>query len=136
MGQVIKVDDGPQLDGFLELVSRGVIGGEHDLLSCDPGGFGNQELRQAAAVGAGTFLSQDLHDAGVGGGLHGEVLTEFRRPGKGLLQAADIFPDALFIIEMEGRGIILDNLFKSFLGKGKILLCHGQFLLAVCNLVN
>ena len=65
MADIIEVDDGTELDGLLELVSRRVVGGQEDLLALVACRLRKYELSEAAVVRAGPFLVQDLQDARV-----------------------------------------------------------------------
>ena len=83
-------------------------------LPVKPQRLAQHQLGQGGAVHAAALFLQDLQDDGVGQGLDGEVLPEALVPAEGLIDAAGIFPDALFIVDVERRGHILND-----------LLCHG-----------
>ena len=118
-GEIVQVDDGPQLVRQLELFGRGVIGGEHDVLTGDAAFFGHQQLCQGGTVTAAAFFLQNFQDSRGRSGLHGEVLPVAGIPGESSLQAAGVLPDALFVIDMERGGILG--------GDGlQLILCHKR----------
>ena len=124
MGDVIEVDDRAQFDGFLELVGRGVVGGQQDLFAFDAGDIREHELGLAAAVRAGTLFVQDLDDARVRQCLDGKLFPESRSPGKGLLQGADILADGMFVIDMERSRILFDDFLKLRFREWEIFFGH------------
>ena len=107
VGKVIQVNDGAQLLRQLVLGKRRIIGGEHDLLSTEAAGLGHFQLCTGRAVGTAALLLQNLQNAGIRCCLNGEILTEALIPGKGLVKAARILPDAPLVIEIEGCGVAL-----------------------------
>ena len=109
MGDVIQIDDGAQLGGQAELILRRVVGGEHDLLAPDAAPVGHHQLCQRGAVRAAALLLEQLQNGRGGGGLDGEVLPVAGIPGEGLPQAAGVFPDACFIVDMERSGVLGGN---------------------------
>ena len=91
--------------GGLELLLRGVVGGEHDSrLPGDAAALRHHQLRHGGAVAAAALLVEQLQNGGGGSGLDGEVLPEAWIPGKGGLQAAGVLPDALLVVDMKGVG--------------------------------
>ena len=107
--QVVQVDDGAQLMGQLEFLGGRVVGGEHDVLAGDAAALGHGQLRQGGAVAAAALLLEKLQNGRGGGGLDGEVLPVAGIPGEGLPQAAGVFPDACFIVDMERSGVLGGN---------------------------
>ena len=127
VGDVVQVDGGPQLGGQSELLRRGVVGGEHDLPALEAAAVGHHQLAQGGAVHAAALLLQNLQNLGIGGGLHGEELLIAGVPGKGGLQGPGVLPDALLVVQMEGGGVLLDNLLELFQGDKRLF--HGSSLL-------
>ena len=106
MGQVVQVDESPQVVGLFHILGRGVVGGKHDLAAGKAAGFGQLQLGIAGAVHTAALLLQDREQIGVGRGLDGEIFLEALVPGKGLVDAAGVFADALLVIQVERRGHI------------------------------
>ena len=129
MADVVEVDDGTEFDGFLEFICRSIVGGQKDFLALYAGDVGKQQLGKTAAVGAGTFLMQDLHDAWIGQCFDCKLFAEGGGPGKGFLQGADIFADCLFVIDVEWRRILGDDFLQTVFVQWKYFFCHGDYLL-------
>ncbi len=107
VGEVIQIDDGAQLFRQLVLRKRCIVGGEHDLLSTEAAGLGHFQLCTGRAVGTAALLLQNLQNAGIRCCFDSEILTEALIPGKGLVKAARILPNALLVIEIKGCGVAL-----------------------------
>ncbi len=91
---IVQVEDAPAVAGRLqELLRRGVVGGEHDLLAARTDPAAELKLGDRAAVESEAHFPHDRKDAGVWQSLHGEVLpkTVYTRegPGKGMARLAD-----------------------------------------------
>ena len=108
-GQVVQIDDGAQLVGHLKFLSGRVVGGEHDILAGDAAALGHGQFRQGGAVAAAALLLENLQNGRGGCGFHGEILPVAGIPGERLAQAAGVFPDACFIIDMERSGVLGGN---------------------------
>ena len=104
--QIVQVDDGAQPVRHLEFLRRGIIGGEHDVLTGDAAPLRDHQLRHGGTVAAAALLVQQLQQGRGGSGLHGEILPVAGIPGKCLPQAAGILPDALLIIDVERGGVL------------------------------
>ena len=108
--QVVEVDRRVQPSCELKVLRRGVVRGEHDVRAGEAARLGHHQLREGGAVDAAALLLQDLEDKGVRRGLHGEILAKARIPRKRRLEGAGAGADALLVIQMERRGILLHNL--------------------------
>ena len=117
MGNVVEIDDGAEFDGLLKFIGRRIVGSQQNLFPFDARVIGDQKLRLAAAVGAGSFFMQDLDDARIRQGLDGELLAESRRPGERLLQRADVLPNGMFIVNMKRRGVFFYDFLQLGMGK-------------------
>ena len=104
--QIVQVDDGAQPVRHLEFLRRGIVGGEHDVLTGDAAPLRDYQLRHGGTVAAAALLVQQLQQGRGGSGLHGEILPVAGIPGKCLPQAAGILPDALLIIDVERGGVL------------------------------
>ena len=121
VGDVVEVDDGAELVGEHEVLGRGIVAREHDVVTGDTAGVGKHELAGARAVAAAALLVQDLEDEGVGRGLDGEVLVKAGVPGEGLADGAGVGTDASLVVEVEGRGELLRKGFEGGLrGEGHL----------------
>ena len=118
-GQVVQVDEGAQLVRQPELLRQSVVGGEHDLPAPEAAAPDQHQLHQAGAVHAAALLPQQLQNAGCGGCLHGKVLLKSLVPGESGLHPPGVFPDTPLIVEVEGGGVGLADLFQLFL-------CHKR----------
>ena len=104
IGGIVQVDIGPQLPGLKQILLRGDVGGEHDVVARDAHRLAKQQLCVAGAVTATALLMEKLQNIGIGGGLHGKILPEAGIPGKGGFQLPHILPDARLVIDVEGGG--------------------------------
>ena len=120
VSDVVQIDGGPQLVRQDELLCRGVVGGEHDLVPPEPAAVGHHQLSQGGAVHPAALLPEELQNLGVGGGFHGEILLEARIPGEGFVQRPGVFPDAPLVVEMEWGGVVLGNLLKLLRGDKRL----------------
>ena len=133
--QIVQVDDSAQTLGLLILNGRGVVGGEHDVLAGDAAALTHEKFRLGRAVAAAALFVEDLQNGGGGGGLHGKILPVAGVPGKGGLQRAGVFPDALLVIDMEGGGILGGNGLQLGLGsKGCFHAKRPQILKNKCGI--
>ena len=124
VADIIEVDDGAELDGLLEFIGRRIIRRQENFFAFDTRDIRDDELGEAAAVGACAFFVQNLDNARIRQGLDGELLAETRGPGKGLLQIADVLADGMFVVDVERRRILLDDFLKLCLGEREGLLAH------------
>ena len=134
MRNVVQVDERAQLAGVDELLGGGGVRGKHDVLPADAERFAEHQLGVAGAIHAAAVLMQELEDRGIGAGLDRVVLFIARIPGKCALEAVRRTLDALFVVDVEGGGIGLDDLLDLSLGIGQRL--HGcrTSLPCVCRL--
>ncbi len=119
VGEIIQIDDRPQLCRQLVLGGGGLVGGEHDLLPGEAAFIRQHQLGEGGAVRAAALLPQNLQNGGGGGGLNGKILLKARVPSKGGFQPSGGLPDALFVIEVEGGGVLSGDggeLFKGHKG--------------------
>ena len=79
------------------------------------------QLGQGGAIHAAALLLEDLQDDRVRQCLDRKILLESLVPAKGLVDAADILPDALFVVDVERRGHIFDDLLCHRLGQKRFL---------------
>ena len=126
-GEIIQVDDGSQLVGFLHIFHRGIIGREHDFMALEPAHIGKYQFRIGRTVGTAAFFLHDPQDPRQRRGLHGKVFLEALVPGKSLVDAAHRFSDALFIIHVEWRRIFLCQFLDLFFGH-KWNFFHNRFI--------
>ena len=103
-GGVIQIDVSAQLVGLLYILHGGLVGGEHDLVAGKAAGLAEHQLGQGGAVHAAALLLEDLQDDRVRQCLDRKVLLEALVPAEGLVDAADILPDALFVVDVERVG--------------------------------
>ena len=128
VGDVVQIDGGPQLGGQGELLRRGVVGGEHNLIAGEAAALGHHQLGEGGAVHAAALLPEELQDLWVGGGLHGEVLLKAGVPGKGPVQRAGVFPDARLVVQVEGGGVVPNDLLELLQGDEGCFHRCGQLL--------
>ena len=114
--EIIEVYQRAHLVGKPEIIVRRSIGAEHDLMTLSADLTAQQKLGVAGAVKAAALASQDIHNEGVRGSLHSEVLLEALVPGKRLEQRSCGLANALLIIDVERRGVGLGDLFDLLLG--------------------
>ena len=129
VGEIIQIDDRPQLFCQLVLGGGGLVGGEHDLLSFKAAFVRQHQLGEGGAVRAAALLPQNLQNGGGGGGLNGKIFLKARVPGKGGFQLPGGLPDALLVIEVEGGGILPGDGGKLF--KGHEGLFHNAGLISL-----
>ena len=124
IGGVVQIDIGAQFQSLFHVQFRGNVGGEHNVVSCDAYGLGQQKLRVGGAVTAAALFLQNFDNIGIGRGLYGKILPKAGVPGKGSLQRPGIAADARLVVDVEGGG----NLGRDFTGliqRHKCLLFHG-----------
>ena len=71
--------------------------------------YEGDQLGQGRAVHAAALFLQNLQDDGVGQGLDGKILLEALVPAECLVDAAGVLADAFFVVNVEGRGHILND---------------------------
>ena len=120
-GGVVQIDVGTQLVGLLHILHRGLVGGEHDVVAGKAAGLAEHQLGQGGAIYAAALLLEDLQDDRVRQCLDRKILLEALVPAEGLVNAADILPDALLVVDVERRGHILDDLLCHRLGQKRFL---------------
>jgi hypothetical protein len=120
-GGVIEVDVGTQLVGFLHILHRSLVGGEHDVAAGKAADFAEHQLGQGGAVHTAALFLQNLQDDRVGQRLDGEILAEALVPAERLVDAAGILADALFIVDMERGGHVLEDLLGLRFGQKRFL---------------
>ena len=111
---VIQIDVCAQLIGFLHILHRSLVGREHDIAAGKAAGLAEHQLGQGRAVHTTALLLEDLQDDRVGQSLDRKILPEALVPAESLVDAAGVLADALFVVNVERRGHILND-----------LLCHG-----------
>jgi len=109
MRNIVKVDDGVKPARIFKILCRRCVGGKHDVVRHDAHGFAEHQLRIAGAVHAAALFFEDLHQHGVRAGLYRIILLIALVPGKRLLQRAHAGAQAMLIVNVEGRGIFLDD---------------------------
>ena len=116
VGDIIQVDVCAQLLCQLEILRRGHIGGEHDIAAGKAACLAHHQLRQRGAVHAAALLLQNFQNKGIGGRLDCKVFPVALVPGKRLLQLPCVLPDALFIVQIEGGGVLGGDALHDLLG--------------------
>ena len=112
MRQVIQIDIGPQLIGFLHVLYRRIVGGEHDVAALEAACLAHQKFGIAGAVYTAAFFLQNLQNVRVRGSFDCKVFLKAFIPAESLVHASGIFPNSLFIIQMERRRYICNNLLR------------------------
>ena len=120
-GGVVQIDVGAQLVGLLHILHGGLVGGEHDIAAGKAAGLAQHQLGQGGAVHAAALFLQDLQDDGVGQRLDGKILPEALVPAEGLVDAAGVLTDALFVVDVERGGHVLDDLLGLLFGQKRSL---------------
>ena len=120
-GGVVQIDVCAQLIGFLHILHRSLVGGEHDVAAGKAAGLAEHQLGQGRAVHAAALFLEDLQNNGVGQSLDRKVLLEALVPAECLVDAAGVLADALFIVNVERRGHILNDLLRLRLGQKRFL---------------
>ena len=123
VGQVVQVDDGPQLVGVAELLGGGLVGGEHDLMAGKSTALCHHQLGEGGAVHATALGVEQLQNAGGGGGFHGEIFLKAGIPGESLVQLLGIVFNPRLVVDVERGGIGLTNLLGLSQGEERFL--HG-----------
>ena len=98
VADVVKVDDGAQLVGELEVGSRRVVGREHDVVSRDAQRAGDHELGIARAIAAAAVFVENGDERRVGVGLDGKVFLKARVPCKGVAHFLYVAADARLVV--------------------------------------
>ena len=107
-----RVDVRAEVVGFLHCPRGRVVGGKHDVAALEAAGLAHEQLSIAGAVNAAALLLQNLQQVGVGRGLDGKVFLEALVPAERGVDPAGIFPDTLFVIEVERGGNIGGDLLR------------------------
>ena len=122
VGDVVEVDDRAQFARVYIILGGRHVGRKHDFLALEAHGFGQHQFRDGGAIHAAALAFEHGEYIGIRIGLDGEMLAEARVPGKRRLHATRRFADALFIVEVEGRGVERGDLVKFFGGtEGQLL---------------
>ena len=124
MGQIIQIDVRAEVVGLLHILRRGVVGGKHDVAALEAAGLAHEQLSIAGAVNAAALLLQNLQQVGVGRGLDSKVFLETLVPAERGDDPAGIFPDTLFVIEVERGGNIGGDLLCLGKGNKRLFLRH------------
>ena len=124
MGEIIQIDVGTQFIRFLHILRRRIVGREHNVTAGKAASFAHQQLGIAGAIDAAAFLLQNFEDVRVRRGLYGEIFFKALVPAESRIHAACIFSDSFFVIEMERRGHIRDDLLCLFQRNKRQLLRH------------
>ena len=74
MGDVIQIDGGTDFCRIFEFMGRGIVGGEHNVLSLYPHSIAEHQLCQRGAVTSAAIFSQNIDQERVGSRLHGKKL--------------------------------------------------------------
>ena len=109
VGDVVQVDDGPQLSRQLILLGRRLVGGEHDFLAGESAGLRQHQLGQRGAVHAAALLLVDGQNRRVRQCLDGEVLPESGVPVKRGVQMAGALAQHGLVIQVKRRRMLLDD---------------------------
>ena len=125
MGQIIQIDVRAEVVGLLHILRRGIVGGKHNVTAPEAAGLAHQQLRIAGAVDAAALLLQDLEQIGVRRGLYGEIFFKALVPAERSVDPAGIFPDTLFVIEVERGGNIGGDFFRLCKRDKRHFLRHG-----------
>ena len=120
-GGIVQVDVCAQLVCLLHVLHGGLVGGEHDIAAGKAAGLAQHQLGQGGAVHAAALFLQDLQDDGVGQRLDGKILPEALVPAEGLVDAAGVLTDALFVVDVERGGHVLDDLLGLLFGQKRSL---------------
>ena len=127
MGDVIQIDGGTNLCRIFEFMGRGIVGGEHNILSLYAHGIAEHQLCQGGTVTSAAVISQNIDQERIGCRLYCEKLLVTLVPCKCFFQCFCILPDSLFIIDMKRCGIFFCDLFNHFFGN-KCLFFHKCLL--------
>lgn len=136
-GAIVQIDDRPSFCiGHLELMARGVVGSEHDLIGHRSDSASQDQLRFRAAVEAATFLVEDLQNISPRQGLGGVVVLEVDEAGflHGSIHVPDLFANTDFIDDVHGCTILHCQNWQvgeKPLLKGLRHCFHGRFLVWV-----
>jgi len=108
---VVQVQDAAAVQGGrLELLGRGVVGREHDVLAPRAGGTRELELGHRAAVEAEAQLAHQGKDARIGQRLDGVILAKARHAREGALERGAGLADAGFVVDVKRRAEMLGQL--------------------------
>ena len=124
MGQIIQIDVRAEVVGLLHILRRGVVGGKHDVAALEAACLAHEQLSIAGAVDAAALLLQDLQQVGVRRGLDGKVFLEALVPAERSVDPAGVFPDTLFVIDVERGGNIGGDLLRLGKGNKRLFLRH------------
>ncbi len=101
VGNIIQVDDGPEVIGRLEFLRRGVIAGKHDFFAGDAASLGKQQFRQGGAVCSEPLLGQELENGWVGTSFYRIVIAKTGCPSKESLETPSMLDHRFFIVQVE-----------------------------------
>ena len=121
--KIIQIDNRTQLFRQLIFARRSHIGRKHDFIPRESHCAGEHQLRLRRAVAPAAIFPENFNQCRIRIRLHCKVLAESRIPGKRLLHGSGIFPDPLFVVNVE-RGRNLRCNFFQFLFCYKRLFQH------------
>ena len=124
MGQIVQIDGGAQFGGQLKFLSRGVVGGKHDVAAGEATAVRHHQLRQRGTVGTAALLLQNLQNLRIGRGLDSEIFPKAGIPGKGGPETAGTVPDTGFVVQIKGGGVCFHDVLH--LGQGDKGRLHGR----------
>ncbi len=114
MRVVVKVDVRAEVICLLHILHRRDVGAEHDVGAGDAARLAEHQLGVGRAVHTAAFLLQNLHQIGVRRRLDGKILLVTLVPAERRVERTCVFPDTLFVIHMERRRDIPDDLLRLF----------------------
>ena len=124
---IIEVDDGAQLRSRLVVGRGGFVRREHNVVARNAHSIAKLQLGRRRAVASAPVIAQDIDKERVRRGLYREIFFEAWVPRKRVAHCLHVATDAHFVIEMERRGIMLDNLIELGL-RNEGLLVHARRL--------
>ena len=111
VGDVVERDRRAETERQSVFFGGGLVAGEHDVVADDAALFAQHQFGQRRAVHPAAQRVQNLHDRRVGGRLDREVLFEAGAPRERVIDASCVVFDPLFVIDVEGGGVCLFDLF-------------------------
>ena len=121
MRNIVQVNGSAKLLRQHKFLCRRIIGGKHDILPLHPHRMAQHQFCIRRTIRTAAIFSQNIHQKRIRRGFHCKKLLISPVPGKCLFQSLRVLPDALFIVNMKGRWIILYNIVNQFF-------CHKSFL--------
>ena len=124
---IVEVDNGTQLRSRLVVGCGGFIRREHNVVARDAHSIAKLQLSCRRTVASAPVIAQDIDKERVRRGLYRKVFLEAWVPRERVAHRLHVSTNARLVIEMERRGVMLDDLIELSL-RNEGLLVHARRL--------